>query len=80
MSNITVSLLIPSERKVQRFLSALKKIKDYSPVNNGSIIVTTIVSKKVRKSDDQEDYEKVDLKDILDDAEKTKKETLESLL
>jgi hypothetical protein len=41
--------------------------------------VTTIVSKKVRKIDDQEDYEKVDFKDILDDAEKTKKETLESV-
>ena len=38
--------------------------------------MTTIVSKKVRKINEQEDNEKSGFKDILDDAEKTKKETL----
>jgi hypothetical protein len=37
------------------------------------------VSKKVRKIDDQEDYEKSGFKNIMDDVEKTKKEALESV-
>lgn len=37
------------------------------------------MSKKVRKIDDQEDYEKSGFKDIMDDVEKTKKEALESV-
>ena len=39
----------------------------------------TIVSKKVRKIDDQEDYERSGFKDIMDDVENTKKEVLESV-
>jgi hypothetical protein len=39
----------------------------------------TIVSKKVRKIDDQEDYEKSGFKDIMDDVENTKNEALESV-
>jgi hypothetical protein len=39
----------------------------------------TIVSKKVRKIDDQEDYEKSRFKDIMDDVENTKNEALESV-
>lgn len=46
---------------------------------NDSIRQITIVSKKVRKIDDQEDYEKSGFKDIMDDVEKTKKEALESV-
>ena len=38
-----------------------------------------IVSKKVRKIDDKESYEKSGFKDIMDDAEETKKEALESV-
>jgi hypothetical protein len=38
-----------------------------------------IVSKKVRKIDDQEDYEKSGFKDIMDDVENTKNEALESV-
>ncbi len=37
------------------------------------------MSKKVRKIDDQEDYEKSGFKDIMDDVEKTKREALESM-
>jgi hypothetical protein len=39
----------------------------------------TIVSKKVRKIDDQEDYERSGFKDIMDDVENTRKEALESV-
>jgi hypothetical protein len=39
----------------------------------------TIVSKKVRKIDDQEDYEKSGFKDIMYDVENTKNEALESV-
>jgi hypothetical protein len=39
----------------------------------------TIVSKKVRKIDDQKDYEKSGFKDIMDDVENTKNEALESV-
>jgi hypothetical protein len=38
-----------------------------------------MVSKKVRKIDDQEDYEKSGFKNIMDDEEKTKNEALESV-
>lgn len=38
-----------------------------------------IVSKKVRKIDDKESYEKSGFKDIMDDVEETKKEALESV-
>jgi hypothetical protein len=37
------------------------------------------VSKKVRKIDDQEDYEKSGFKDIMDDVENTKDKALESV-
>lgn len=40
---------------------------------------TIIVSKKVRRIDDQESYEKSGFKDIMDDVEETKKEALESV-
>ena len=39
----------------------------------------TIVSKKVRKIDDQEDYEKSGFKDMMDDVDNTKNEALESM-
>ena len=38
-----------------------------------------IVSKKVRKIDDQEDYEKSGFKNIMDDVENTKNEALKSV-
>ena len=44
-----------------------------------NIRLITIVSKKVRKIDDQEDYEKSGFKDIMDDVENTKNEALESM-
>ena len=37
------------------------------------------MSKKVRKIDDQEDYEKSGFKNIMDDVENTKNEALESV-
>ena len=37
------------------------------------------MNKKIRKIDDQEEYEKSGLKSMMDDVEKTKKEALESV-
>ena len=38
-----------------------------------------LMNKKIRKIDDQEEYEKSGLKSMMDDVEKTKKEALESV-
>jgi hypothetical protein len=38
-----------------------------------------MVNRKIRKINDQEDYEKSGFKSIIEDVEKTKKEVLESV-
>ena len=47
--------------------------------NHSTKTEITIVSKKVRKIEDQEDYEKSGFKNIMDEVEKTKNEALESV-
>ena len=68
--------VIPNRRiNLWYYKTKSNKLEEYK--NN--IRQITIVSKKVRKIDDQEDYEKSGFKDMMDDVDNTKNEALESM-